>query len=507
MVSTPTSPCALHPNVTLSHPTLVPSSTTTLADGSSEYQWKLLGVTTKTRRIDFDLQLKDMAPGEKRPVSSMAQLTFRNSFIADAMAPKALEAGRTAQGTGSGALRNGLLKDSVVSNIVVPVVQGTAGLAIAVSTDQNAYAAQTPVQITAEVANTSGLAKSGSVALSIIAADNTVVADLGATPFTGLAAGDTLPVAATWNTASYLAGPYTVAARLDESSGHTVDTAIAAFDITSGPAGRADIAARVRADKGTYPQGAVAHIVSRVTNQTTNRPWSDLTARTTVLNPDGTTRWTVTTPIAALAAGGTRDLTYSLPLAAAPVGTYAVRLQVLSAQAAEVAADTTSFAVVAQALNALGVQGTVTPDAGAAEIGQMVPVTVTVRNAGAAAIGNGTLKARLLHPATGAVLQTFAQPGISLGVGGSARHSWNWQANGVDGQVVPIAATLEHAGEEHSLALGSVTLMRTVGPAPAPSDARPIPMPWNWWMSLLFLAGAALYGRNALRTGSGRATR
>lgn len=495
------------PNVTLSHPTLVPSSTTTLADGSSEYQWKLLGVTTKTRQIDFDLQLKDMAPGEKRPVSSMAQLTFRNSFIKDAVAQKALDAGRTSQGAASGALRNGLLKDSVVSNIVVPVVQGTAGLAIAVATDQNSYAAQTPVQITAEVANTSGLAKSGSVALSIIAADNTVVADLGATPFTGLAAGDTLPVAATWNTASYLAGPYTVAARLDESSGHTVDTAIAAFDITSGPAGRADIAARVRADKGTYPQGAVAHIVSRVTNQTANRPWSDLTARTTVLNPDGTTRWTVNTPIAALAEGGTRDLTYSLPLAAAPVGTYAVRLQVLSAHAAEVAADTTSFAVVAQALNALGVQGTVTPDAGAAQIGQMVPVTVTVRNAGTAAIGNGTLKARLLHPATGAVLQTFTQPGISLGVGGSARHSWNWQANGVDGQVVPIAATLEHAGVEHSLALGSVTLMRTVGQAPAPTDARPIPMPWNWWMSLLFLAGAALYGRSALRTGSCRAPR
>lgn len=492
------------PNVTLSHPTLVPSSTAHLADGSSEYQWKLLGVTTKTRQIDFDLQLKDMAPGEKRAVSSMAQLTFRNSFIKDAVVPKAFDASRTSQGTASGALLNALLKDSVVSNIVVPVVQATAGLAIAVSTDQNSYAAQTPVQITAEVANTSSLAKSGSVALSIIAADNAVVAELGATPFTGLAAGATLPVAATWNTGSYLAGPYRVAARLDESSGHTVDTAIAEFDITSGPAGQSDIAARVRTDKATYQPGASASIVSRVVNRTANRPWSDLTARTTVLNPDGTTRWTVSTPIAALAAGGTRDLTYSLPLAAAPVGTYAVRLQVVNSQATEVAADATSFAVVAPALNALGVQGTVTPDSGTAQIGQMVPVTVTVRNAGTVAIVNGTLNARLLDPATGAVLQTFTQPGIHLGVGASARHSWDWRASGVNGQVVPIAATLEHAGVEHSLALGSVTLMRTVGPAPAPSGASPIPTPWNLWMSLLFLVGAGLYGRRALRIGNGR---
>jgi len=449
------------PDTPMSNPSQAPSASAALADGSMQYTWKLLGVTTKERRIEFDVLMQDMRPGESRAVSSGAQLTFRNSFVGDA----------------------------VTADIQVPVVRALAGMAVDIATDASSYPAQTPVLLAVRVHNTSAVPQSGSVALSIVAPDDTVVADLGSLPFAALASGATLPLPASWNTGTVLAGPYRAVARLDDANGHLVDRAEAAFAIVAGQG--AALGAHVHTDKPVYPQGAQVQIVSRVTNLASNQAWTDLVARTSVLNGDGSVRWTASTPIVSLAPSGYRELTYSMPLASAPLGAYPVRLEVLDGQGAVLATASSSFSVTAAAANPLGVQGTLTPSASNPIVGQAIALNLTVTNTGGAPITSGTVRVRLLDPSGGAaVLATFVQSGVSLGVGATAHYSWNWNAAGHAGQVVPMAATIEHGGVEYPVAQGFVTL------AGAPAHAIPL---WNGWMSLLFAVLAWPLARRAAR--------
>jgi len=451
---------ALHlrfaPDVHMSNPTLAPAQTAVQADGSTDYTWELLGVTTRTRQIDFDLTLQDMLPGETRPASTQAQLVFRNSFIGD----------------------------TVTTSVDVPAVHASAGIGITVGTDRVVYPAHAPVSISAEVASTSSVAQSGSVAFSILAPDGVPVIDLGPTPFHGLAPMASATVPSAWDTGTMLAGRYSVQARLFDAAGHLAGTATAAFDIVAGPPGASAITAQVRTDKQRYQVGSTVQITSRAVNTAPNQAWNDLVAETGVYTPTGALLWSTATPIASLAPSGQAELGYSVPLGTAAAGGYTVRLTVRDAQGAPLASDQTAFSVQSSAagpISGAGLRGTLTPTAATAQAGQAVPVAFAITNMGNADLVNSTVRVRVLQPGGGSVLETFMQTGVDLPMGQTLQFQWNWVARGAQGLVFPLAASVEHQGAEQTLAQGAITLV-------TPATPHPIPLKWSWLLSVLLPA-------------------
>lgn len=136
-------------NVELSNPTLVPTSTQVMANGETSYLWKLPSVKNAGQDIGFDLNLRDMVPGENRSVATDAHLLFNNTFT----------------------------QQPVTAPIEIPKVAASAFLDLTLSTDKPLYGANEPVNLDALVTNTGVTASSGLVDLAIYAADGTPVAD------------------------------------------------------------------------------------------------------------------------------------------------------------------------------------------------------------------------------------------------------------------------------------------------------------------------------------------
>ena len=124
-------------NVTLSGPSVTPTSQTTTADGGVAYRWYFQGVTARDREIEFDLSLKDMTYHEERAVAAQAYLGFANSFN----------------------------QQTVRSDLVIPRVKAVSDLALQLSTDRTSYPAYTPVAIMDLINNIGPTIDSGQVHL------------------------------------------------------------------------------------------------------------------------------------------------------------------------------------------------------------------------------------------------------------------------------------------------------------------------------------------------------
>src|SRR5581483_6213605 len=109
------------------------------------------------------------------------------------------------------------------------------------------------------------------------------------------------------------------------------------------------LSAGITTDKPSYLPGETVRVTSRALNTTPNQPLDALTVVTTVINPDGSARFTQSESIPQLVQGASREYNYTLPLGFAPAGAYGASLSVRDAGGAVLATASTTFTVESSA--------------------------------------------------------------------------------------------------------------------------------------------------------------
>lgn len=401
-------------SIAMSNPDTTPLSSSFNPDGTSTYVWKLTGVTSSGREINYDLALANMAVNEVRAVSTDAHLTFKNSF------------------TGG----------NVDSAFNIPRVTASAFLDLGVTTDKATYGANVPVNITGQVTNTDGSLLGGSVKFEVFAPDGVLAAGVATLPFSSLAGGASVNLAPVWNTGGTLAGSgYTVLATLFDSAGRQAGTARSSFGIVADTAALAS--GRITADKASYSPSEAVQLLSRVTNLTQNEPLSGVTAVTSVTNPDGSARFTQSEQIVELVQGGLKDYNYALPLGFAAPGIYTANLSVRDSGGTVLATSATSFTVLSSAATGAGLTGTLSGTPKPVPFGDPIAFSAAVSNLGNADISALNVKISIVDPAAQQVLAEVPTT-IALARAQTVPVSFGWPATAAVGAtyVAVLSATV-----------------------------------------------------------------
>lgn len=374
-------------NVQLANSSIAPTTVTADADGGTTYLWKLLGVTSAGRNVEFDLTLANMQLNESRAVAMQAYLEFDNSFTAEKLQVP----------------------------LDIPAVRAASGMSLGVATDKSSYQANEPVAITAAVTNTGPTAASGQVQLAIRAPGSTVnLAELAPLPVDNLAAGATLPLPTSWNTGTTFAGSYEVYGRLLDTQGRLLAEATAPFSILAPGVGAA--ATSVATDKPVYEAWDVVRISGRVQNVAPNALLAPTRVELTVRSPSGTVLFFEARSLAQLTPLALRDLAYTMILADAASGTYPVEL-VLKDDFTRAVLSTSATSFQVQHHDIQGLAGSVTVTTPTVYQGDPDLCTETAKNVSAAALTGVHLIHQLISVDTATVVNEVAET-VDLPAGG-----------------------------------------------------------------------------------------
>lgn len=385
------------PNVSASNPSLTPTSSVNNPDGSKTLKWSMVGVTSSSRVIQFDLGLSDMQIDEQRPVSTDARLVFRNSYT----------------------------QEDVQSPIAIPKVAASAFMGLGVMTDKVAYPAAADVLISATVNNLGASALDGSVGFAITELDGRSVAVLGRQGFQSLAVGEGRAVSWTWNTGSTYAGPYLVVASLRDKNDQLVATATTGIVIQAGLNPSATVGAALRLDKGYYRPTDSVRVTDRVLNLAPNQNQQGLQVETEVFGAGDALLWNRSALLEDVPAGGYRELGYQVPLATYAPGRYSARLNVKDINGALLASDAKTFEVQSTAVSGSGLAGSIAAVPGSVEVGTSAVFNWSVLNAGNAGLTDVPLLVRVVDPSTGALVTEFTSS-LTLSPGQQATQALSW---------------------------------------------------------------------------------
>src|SRR5260221_7243879 len=359
------------------------------------------------------------------------------------------------------------------NNTISTPAQAALSGGIAVATDASIYGANAPVRVSAAVVNTSPLPATYTVKIHIEDGTGALVATFPPHAGVSLAAGANTIVSDTWNTGSTLAGAYQAKAELLDDVGQPYASATAPFSIS---AGAVTVTAKVSADKVTYQPSETVQIASRLANLTENLTLDNLTAATTVSNPDGTPRFTRSEPIAQLPQSALRDFSYALPLGFASSGSYNVSLNLRHALGALLASSGTSFTVASSAVGGSGLTGSVSATPKPVPLGDPIAFSAAVNNLGNADFPALAVKLTIVDPAAAQVLAEFPTT-LALARTQTAPLSFAWPAHTAVGRnyvAVPSAtvgtATLTLAQDAFTIAppVTRVTAALTAAPTLVP---------------------------------------
>jgi hypothetical protein len=363
-------------SVLLSNPVPAPTSQKANATGGIDYFWKLVGVTTNKRSLDFDLALKNMVLKEQRDVASAAYIEFNNSFTTEKLR----------------------------IDLDIPTIKAASGLALTLTTDRDSYTANEQVLIRPVVANTSLTAAEGTVKVNIRAVGSQEnLATLSPLTVPSMAAGASLALETPWNTGATLTGSYEAYVQLLDAQNRVVDEATAPFQIAAG--GAALINGRVVTDKPVYAAWDTVNINARVENTTANAIQPPTRVEITVTTPTGKIILNESATVGELVPSALRDLQFTLNLADVISGDYAVMMTVKDAAShAILITRATVFHVERQAIQALS--GKVGATSVQVHQGDPASCLESIQNKAASSLPNVLLTSKLVSAATQQVLSS-----------------------------------------------------------------------------------------------------
>lgn len=418
--------------------TLAPTTQTAQVDGTTKLTWRLDGVTSAGRALQFDLEMPNLAPNEVRAAAVRAYLTFNNTFT----------------------------DQPVDLDLEVPKVTATTGLGASVSTDKLSYGPDSPVVISSSVVNSALLAQDGSVAMRVFAPDGKLIQELGAFPTKTLAPGASVNVSNIWNTGQWLAAEgYKVQADLLDAQGRLIGTSETKFAIAVPQ--DMGVAARISADKRQYVPNDSVVLLDRITNQASNSVLEDLKARTSVRHGSGDLLWESSQPLAQLVGGAVKELSYRLPLGNAKAGQYHATLTVLNASDEVVASSAIAFEVQSTAETGVGLSGTLAALGSPVPAGDAIALSWSVTNRGNTDVNPASIRVRIVDPAAGVELGQVGNISLLLAAGGDVARSVSWTtSDALAGKTLVAVLTAEVAGRATDLAQTNFV----VGPPPVKLD-------------------------------------
>lgn len=315
--------------INLNQPSIEPTSQILGTNNQTDYLWQLLGVTSNSRELTFNLDLLNMVLAEERPVASEAYIQFKNSFT----------------------------NEQLRIDLTIPTVKALSELRLQLSTDKTAYQANEPVVIDLGVNNTGPTTAEGRIELQIRAVGSIDALDtLPSISASGILEGQLISLTSDWNTGITLAGEYEVYAQLFDAQNRLLDQQVTPFSIVHGDSPVVD--GRVVTDKPFYQAWDQVIIDGRVENVSANVIQPEIRYELTITDPLGTVILSENGQLNELVAGGLQDREFTLTLIDALDGQYAVTWLIQDAFSRDLlATKSTSFRVERHSLQ--GVRGQV----------------------------------------------------------------------------------------------------------------------------------------------------
>lgn len=366
-------------NINLLQPSIAPTSQTPGDNNQSHYLWQLLGVTSNSRELAFNLDLLDMVLGEERPVASEAYIQFKNSFNSEL----------------------------VRVDLAIPAVRGGSELSLQVATDKTTYQANEPVVIDLGVDNTGPTAAEGYIELMIRAVGSTdALANLAPLTVTTIPAGEQMALTSNWMTGTTLAGNYEVFARLFDTQDRLLDQQTAPFEIVHGDSPVID--GRVTTDKPLYQAWDQVRIDGRIENISANAIQPPTRYELIVSDPTGQVILTQSGQINELVAGALQDRQFELALVDALQGQYSVTWLIQDGFSRELLATRmTAFTVERHILQ--GITGQVQANPMQVYQGDSLQCLEQVTNLAAGAVAGLTLTSQVVSVESNQVIREFSR--------------------------------------------------------------------------------------------------
>ncbi|KXJ52756.1 MAG: hypothetical protein AXW15_10300 [Neptuniibacter sp. Phe_28] len=361
------------PNINLSNASVGATATQAQADGSTTYDWELLGITGNGRSVEFDLTFDDMQLNEIRQAANDAHIGFVNSFNDDVFRV----------------------------DLPIPSLKAKSDTGLSLTTNKQVYTSDEDVTIPLAVVNTGPTSSDTLIELLVRAPGATSpLSTLATVPVGVLEAGAEVYLESNWNTAATLRGDYEVYGRLVDTNGVVLDESQAPFKITL--AGSV-LNSTVTTDKPLYEAWDQVVLTGRVENVTRNAIQLPSFVEITVRDPSGSVVFTESAQLGELLPEAIRDLPFALTLVDAQSGVYAVEMVVkdaLTHQTLNIAS--TSFQVERFAIQALTGQVEAIP----VQVHQGDPAqcTETVQNISTTTLDNLVLISQLVNMDSGEIV-------------------------------------------------------------------------------------------------------
>lgn len=284
------------------------------------------------------------------------------------------------------------------------------GLTAAIATDKSVYSANENIQAAISLAELNGRAHALVYDLQILDSKGVPTSSTPETTL-NLGANDSLNFTITWNTGGTYAGSYTVMARIKENNRIIAKTTTA---IIITPIKTAD--ARIVVDKTAYRANEQVAISSSITGDSPNYLFTDLNAKTSVLNGSGQILFTTTRTIPSLANGQRVELKNYWNTGTHVPGTYSAVIEVTDATGTVIATRTQDIVISNVVAPAALLKGKVAVDKQSLLAGETVNVSFDLTNRGNMDVSDVTLSVLTVHVVNQTVYNTLSyQSALPMG--------------------------------------------------------------------------------------------
>ena len=267
-------------------------------------------------------------------------------------------------------------------------------LNLTISTDKTDYTADEVMQIATNISNLAATGRTESLEIKITDTFGSAVTSLITDQQITLDANEHKTFSTSWNTGNIYSGDYKVVALLNET-GVVVARAEKQFTISS----IKSVASKISADKMSYKANETVTVSGTVQSTAANIILSNLTAKVTFLNANGTVLYTSNNTITTLTPGQLIQQKSYWNTGGNPQGSYNVKLEVFDGSNL-LSISTASFTITGTTVSAQGINGSISATPNIVYAGSDISIGYTVTNSGNEDIPNLRIKILIVDPVT-----------------------------------------------------------------------------------------------------------